>query len=124
MCVQTKVQLVLDESVTRFRPNALAVFQRHRAAPLFRKIQPVIWRAVRHSPNEVESLPQAKPKGTLRSLYCAIFSAFSFISRTNFSSLIDARLISTLANAPSSAARASARAVVRSDFMFGFVTGP
>ena len=45
------------------------------------------------------------------------------MSRTNASSLIEERFISTFANAPSIAALANAEAVVRSDFMFGFVIG-
>src|SRR5579863_829988 len=40
---------------------------------------------------------------------------------TNAASLIDARLISTFASAPAIPACASAFAVVRSDFIFGFV---
>jgi len=42
-------------------------------------------------------------------------------SATNAASLIDARLMSTFASAPAIAACASAFAVVKSDFMFGFV---
>src|SRR2546428_2760079 len=45
------------------------------------------------------------------------------ISETNRWSFNDSRLMSTFANAPSIAARAKADAVVRSDFMFGFVIG-
>src|SRR5437016_1135316 len=45
------------------------------------------------------------------------------ISETNRWSFNDSRLMSTFANAPSIAARARADAVVRSDFMFGFVIG-
>src|ERR1700690_789185 len=43
---------------------------------------------------------------------------------TNPSSFSDSRLISTLASAPSIAARASAAAVTRSDFILGLVIGP
>src|ERR1700747_232909 len=46
------------------------------------------------------------------------------MSRTKVLSLIEARLMLTFASAPSTAALASADAVVRSDFMFGFVIGP
>src|SRR5438309_5405012 len=50
-------------------------------------------------------------------------AAFLRLSVTNPVSLTDSRLISTLASAPSIAARARARAVVRSDFIFGLVIG-
>src|SRR5450432_1882885 len=43
-------------------------------------------------------------------------------SATNATSFNDSKLISTFAKAPSTAARANAPAVVKSDFMFGFET--
>src|ERR1700757_2188628 len=58
-------------------------------------------------------------------IYYRAFSASALcrISETNPWSLTDSRLISTFANAPSIVARARADAVVKSDFMFGFVIG-
>src|SRR5271165_4901388 len=50
-------------------------------------------------------------------------AAFFLVSAAKAMSLSDSRLISTLASAPSIAARVSALAVVRSDFIFGFVIG-
>src|ERR1700722_7367165 len=50
-------------------------------------------------------------------------ATFLRISEANAPSFIDSRLISTLASAPCIAARARAVAVVRSDFIFGFVIG-
>src|SRR3989454_7292021 len=63
-----------------------------------------------------------------RNLLPICYHAFSApalrrISETNPWSFNDSRLMSTFANAPSIAARARADAVVRSDFMFGFVIG-
>jgi len=56
--------------------------------------------------------------------YCLSAVTFLRISSANAESFMDSRLMSTLASAPSIAAAARALAVVRSDFMFGFVSGP
>src|SRR6266576_6892920 len=56
-------------------------------------------------------------------LYDLRLAAFLLISATYPASFNDSRLISTLANAPSMAAFASAEAVVKSDFILGFVAG-
>ena len=61
-----------------------------------------------------------RPERTLSGYLVARADAFFVVTPTNSTSLMDAELMSTLASAPSTAARAKAEAVVRSDFMFGF----
>src|SRR5882757_9839456 len=56
--------------------------------------------------------------------YCFSAVARCRVDETKESSLSDSRLILTFASAPSMAAHAKALAVVKSDFMFGFVIGP
>src|ERR1700690_1508981 len=69
---------------------------------------------------------QAKRHHQSTGVYSQVFSADarSRVSATKRSSFNDSKLISTFASAPVSAAWASAMAVVKSDFIFGFVIGP